>query len=141
MTSTPSGVQCLSEPWTIARNRFLDILNDNERALFNEATLENLYYSASNVERKDRQTSKTRAVIKKLRPLVLAVENYGKAFDTYANIAPLYLAPIWGGIRVILVIAQAHGRFYDVAVDTFGRIGDLLPRLRKRLQDSLLHIC
>jgi hypothetical protein len=129
MTTAISGPG-LSEPWIIAKDRFLDILDDREKVLFNEATLENLYYSASNLERKDRQNSKTRAVVRKLRPLVLAIENYGKAFDTYANIAPLYLAPIWGSIRIILVVAQSHSRFYDVAVDTFSRIGDLLPRLR-----------
>ncbi|KAF7944130.1 hypothetical protein EAE96_010534 [Botrytis aclada] len=50
--------------------------------------------------------------------------------DTVTNIAPLYLAPIWGSICVILVLASSHGKFYDRIIDTFARVGDIIPRLR-----------
>jgi hypothetical protein len=63
--------------------------------------------------------------------LISAVESYGKAIDTIVNIAPMYLAPIWGCLRVVLVIAKAHGKFYDRMVETFRRIGSVLPRFRK----------
>lgn len=56
------------------------------------------------------------------------MEDYGKALDAYANIASLYLAPIWGSIRVVLVIANTHAKFYYRILDTLGRIGDILPR-------------
>lgn len=66
-----------------------------------------------------------------MQPLISAVDDYSKAMDTFANTSSFYLAPIWGSIRVILVMAISHSRFYNRMVDTFGRIGDILPRLRK----------
>jgi hypothetical protein len=119
------------DPWTLAKNRFIEDLDPKEQDLFRNATLENIYYGASNVDRDDSEKSKARLVARKLGPLVSAVESYGKALDTFTNIAPPYLAPIWGCIRVVLVVAKAHGRFYDRIVDTLGRIGDIIPRFRK----------
>jgi hypothetical protein len=118
------------DPWVLARDRFLEELSDPERTLFREATLENLYYNTSNLERDDRN-SKSRTVIHKLQPLVEKIEDYGKAMDAYANVAPTYLAPIWGSIRVLLVISRAYGNFYDRIIEVLGRIGDVLPRFRE----------
>ena len=119
------------DPWLIAKDRFIDQLDPAERALFNEATPENLYYKSSNIQKADQKTSKTRAILRSLEPLTKSIQEYGAAMDTFTNIAPLYLAPIWGSIRVILVLASSHGKFYDRIIDTFARVGDILPRLRK----------
>ncbi|KAF4638043.1 hypothetical protein G7Y89_g25 [Cudoniella acicularis] len=128
-------------PWEIAKERFMADLDDEKKAAFLSASMENLFYCASNVDREDQQTSKTRSMIKIMSPLVSAVEDYGSALDTYANIASLYLAPIWGSIRVVLALAKVYGRFYARMVETFGRIGDILPRLRdyQRIFDSKKH--
>ncbi|TGO88249.1 hypothetical protein BPOR_0174g00020 [Botrytis porri] len=118
------------DPWLIARDRFVEKLDRAERALFNEATPENLYYKSSNIQKVDQKNSKTRAVLRSLGPLTKSIQDYGAAMDTFSNIAPLYLAPIWGSLRVILVLASSHGKFYDRIIDTFARVGDILPRLR-----------
>ncbi|KAE9367461.1 hypothetical protein N431DRAFT_348615, partial [Stipitochalara longipes BDJ] len=127
--------------WELAKARFLDGLDDTEKAMFTEATAENVFYQASNVQRDDSRDSKSRAILQTMQPLISAVDDYGKAMDTFANISSLYLAPIWGSVRVILVIASSHGRFYNRMVDTFGRIGDILPRFREyqRIFDSDKH--
>jgi hypothetical protein len=52
-----------------------------------------------------------------------------QGYGAYANIAPMYLAPIWGSVRVLMVIARAYGKFYNRIVETLGRIGDVLPQL------------
>jgi hypothetical protein len=104
----------------------LEGLNKKERAIFDDATLENLFYRASNVERDDREESKARLVVRRMQPLISAVEDYGKALDAYANIASLYRASIWGSIRVVLVIESSHAKFYARIVDIFSRIGDIL---------------
>jgi hypothetical protein len=134
-TGTGSGSAPVSfsdnDPWTLATSRFLEDLDTKEQELFRNATLENIYYSASNLDRDDSENSKARLVSRKLGPLVAAIESYGKALDTFTNIAPLYLAPIWGSIRVVLVVARAHGRFYERILETFCRIGDVIPRFRE----------
>jgi hypothetical protein len=124
------------DAWDIAKACFLEGLNDKEKATYNEATAENILYAASNIQREDQIESKTRSLLANLQPLVSAVEDYGKAMDTFANISSVYLAPIWGSIRVVLVIASNHGRFYHRMIDTFGRIGDILPRFRKLLNQN-----
>lgn len=65
----------IEEPWVLAKERFLADLDDEERVLFNKATLENLYYSTSNLDREDRDRSKLRLTIQKLQPLVSAIES------------------------------------------------------------------
>jgi hypothetical protein len=130
-SSRSAGPEEASDPWKIAKARFLEGLDEQERILFNEATIENLYYSTSNLERQDQNESKSRAILRDLQPLISAVDDYGKALDTYANIAPIYLAPIWGSIRVIPVLASSFGKFYGRMVNMCSRIGDILPRFRK----------
>lgn len=118
------------DPWTLAKNRFLADLDPKEQDLFRDATPENLYSGTSNLDRDDSEKSKTRLAARKLGPLVSAIESYGKALDTFANIVPIYLAPIWGCIRVVLVVARAYGKFFDRVVETLERIGDVIPRFR-----------
>jgi hypothetical protein len=61
--------------------------------------------------------------------------SYGKAFDTISNSAPVYLAPLWGSIRVLLVVARSYGRFYEKIVDTLNRVGDIIPHCRRYSDD------
>ena len=129
----PNRTSC--DPWLLAKERFLNDLDDHEKALFRNATLENLYYGANCRERDD-QKSKARQLICKLQPLVEKVDDYGKAMDVYANAAATFISPIWGSIRVLIVLVRAYGKFYDRVVETLGRIGDVLPRLRKSVAVS-----
>ncbi|KAE8442960.1 hypothetical protein EG329_002498 [Mollisiaceae sp. DMI_Dod_QoI] len=117
-------------PWELAKARFLEDLDPAERQLYDNATLENIYYATSNANRNDAESSKARAIIQKLQPLVSAIQSYGAAMDTFAQIAPLYLSPIWGCIRVLLVAAEAQSKFYAKIVDVLARVGDILPRFR-----------
>ncbi|PQE18876.1 P-loop containing nucleoside triphosphate hydrolase protein [Rutstroemia sp. NJR-2017a BVV2] len=121
----------LSDPWLIAKERFVRDLDPAERKLFDEATPENMYYKSSNIQRADAENSKARKVLHLLQPLVVTIEDYGKAMDTFSNVAPLSLGPIWGCIRVVLVLASNYGRFYDAIIHTLARIGDILPSLRQ----------
>ncbi|TGO25575.1 hypothetical protein BPAE_0077g00230 [Botrytis paeoniae] len=130
MASPITASATTHDPWLIAGDRFVEKLDPAERALFNEATPENLYYKSSNIQKADQKNSKTRAVLRSLGPLTKSIQDYGAAMDTFSNIAPLYLAPLWGSLRVILVLASSHGNFYDRIIDTFARVGDILPRLR-----------
>src|SRR5450432_770340 len=102
-----------SDPWQIARNRFLQDSSPEERLLFASATIETLYYDTSNTEREDRKKSRMRNRLQKIQPLVDKLEEYGQAMDLYANAASWILAPIWGSIRVVLVLAQCYNGFFE----------------------------
>lgn len=114
-------------PWSLAKERYLSGLEESERALFNEATIENLYYKTANESRHERKHSK---ISQKLQPLVAAIKDYGQALDVFTNISPLSLAPIWGSIRVLLVLAEKYNKYYSQICDVLSRIGDLLPRFK-----------
>lgn len=127
--ATPTSAS--PDPWELAKSRFLQDLEPHEKDIFNNATLENIYYSTSNINRDDAEKSRIRGVSRRLGPLVSAIESYGGAFDAFTQISPQYLSPIWGSIRVILVVARSYSKFYDKIVDTLSRIGDILPRFRE----------
>jgi hypothetical protein len=130
LATPPSGSLVIPErdPWLIARNRFLQDSTAEEKLLFNSATVETLYYDTSNTEREDRKSSKMRNVARKLQPLVDVIQEFGAAMDVYSNAYPLVLAPLWGSIRVLLVLGQSYKGFFDMVVRALEEIGDALPR-------------
>jgi hypothetical protein len=130
--ASPTPANASLDPWLLAKRALSRRPRAPREDPFHEATLENSYYGTSNLERDDRN-SKSSAIIHKLHPLVEKVEEYGNALDAYANIAPMYLSPILGSIRVLVVIARVYGKFYNRIVETLGRIGDILPRFRKSM--------
>ena len=118
------------DAWTRARRRYIEDLSQNELELFNNATLENVFYTASARQKVHHAHSTTRHLGTKLQPFVAAIEQYGKAFDVYANASSLILGPLWGSVRVLLHLASEFQKYFDKLVDMFVRIGDVLPQFR-----------
>jgi hypothetical protein len=69
-----------------------------------------------------------RNVARKLQPLIDVIQEFGAAIDVYSNAYPLVLAPLWGSIRVLLVLGQSYKGFFDVIVHALEEIGEALPR-------------
>lgn len=92
------------DPWELARDRYLEDLSEDEKALFEKATIENIFYGASTAQKLHEADSKTRLAARKLKPLVAALEQYGKALDVYSNASPTIMCPLWGSIRVVLQV-------------------------------------
>jgi hypothetical protein len=90
----------------MGKTRFLNKLSADDKIIFKDATLENLYYDASNVEGGDRQ-SDVRITINKLRPLIAALEDVGKALDTFSQIGTTIFSSIWRVFRLCLC-SQGH---------------------------------
>jgi hypothetical protein len=80
----------------------MEDLNEEEKKTFATASLENLFYSASAEHKDYEEKSISRAISRRLKPFVSAVDQYGAALDVYTNTCPLAMAPLWGSIRVIL---------------------------------------
>jgi len=90
------------DPWVIARNRYMTDLNEEERRLFQTASLGNLIESAGAAQKDHEEHSKSRAISRRLEPFVSAVSQFGQALDVYANTYSLAMGPIWGSVRVLL---------------------------------------
>ncbi|KAL9013111.1 MAG: hypothetical protein Q9173_002171 [Seirophora scorigena] len=118
------------DAWTRARDRYVEDLSKEEVALYQAASPESIFYDASAAEKIHTSSSRGVKVADKLRPLIAAIEQYGKALDIYANAYPLVLSPLWGSIRIVLHLAREFGKYFERIVDMFASIGDLLPRFR-----------
>ncbi|KAL8992388.1 MAG: hypothetical protein Q9169_007138 [Polycauliona sp. 2 TL-2023] len=118
------------DAWSRARDRYVEDLSKEEKALFENASPESVLYGARAAEKIHSSSSGSVRFADKLRPLIAAIEQYGKALDIYANAYPLVLSPLWGSIRVVLHLAGEFGKYFERIVDMFARIGDLLPRFR-----------
>lgn len=119
-----------SAAWRSAQESFVMSTDIGDREKFYKASPQDTYDEIIAIERnyQRRASRKTKDV---LQPLIEAIEEYGRALDTFANIAPMILAPIWGSILVILVVTSKYNRYYETIIDMLGRIGDVLPRFSK----------
>lgn len=97
------------DAWTLARDRYIEDLTEDEKRIYSTATLENLYYNTSAAEKTHQATSNSRAFVSKLQPFCAAIEQYGEAIDVYANASSLILCPLWGSVRVVLHLAREFG--------------------------------
>ncbi|KAF2097104.1 hypothetical protein NA57DRAFT_77359 [Rhizodiscina lignyota] len=128
MADIRTSISIPTRPWEAARARFIEGLSDEQKQQFENATAENVFYSASVAFSGHERGSKTRALQKRLAPFTTALEEYGKAMDVLTNAASMYLCPLWGSLRVVLQLAQSYGKYYDKLLDMFARIGEVLPR-------------
>jgi len=97
-----------TKPWETAKRRFLDGLAPEQRTLFTEAKLDNLFYTANATYHQHAEDSKLRKIQQKLQPLISSVEEYGRAIDVFAQMSTLVLSPIWGCIRVALHVSLQY---------------------------------
>ena len=93
-----------ADAWTRAKDRYIEDLTHEEKQLYNHATPEQIFYDASVAEKKHEASSTSRGLIHRLQPFVTAIEQYGQALDVYSNAYPLALSPLWGSIRVVLLV-------------------------------------
>ncbi|KAL8770537.1 MAG: hypothetical protein Q9209_003793 [Squamulea sp. 1 TL-2023] len=118
------------DAWTRARDRYVEDLSKEERALYEHASPESIFYDASAAQKIHVSSSTGVKTIERLKPLIAAIEQYSQALDVYANAYPLVLCPLWGSIRIVLQLARGFGEYFERIVEMFARIGDLLPRFR-----------
>ena len=75
-----------------------------ERSKYFDANLEDVVKDANEVASKHCEESRSLKVVERLQPLVTAIEQYGQALDVYANAYPLVLSPLWGSLRIVLLV-------------------------------------
>jgi hypothetical protein len=135
-----------TQPWETAKLRFFENLSPQEIDLYKNASLENLFYDASATQKKHARGSRMWRLQERMSPLIDSIEDYGKAMDVFVNTCPIVLSPLWGSIRVVLLvsaismklqamlnclhIAAEAASFQEKLADCLAQIGDVLPRFR-----------
>ncbi|RFU34097.1 hypothetical protein B7463_g2206, partial [Scytalidium lignicola] len=120
----------LTDPWVIARDQYISDLTVEERKLFEHATLENILLTSTEDQIQHEQQSQSRAVMRRLKPFLSVIEEFGAAFDVFLNTYSLVLAPLWGSLRVIFLLASKYNEIFDRIVEVLERIGYVVPRFR-----------
>lgn len=113
--------------WEQARERFAKDLEEPERLMFAEASLENIFYSASAAQKSHQNSSRSRNLASKLDVLLAGIDQYGKAMDVFSQASP-FLCPLWGALRVVIHLSCQLQRYFAILIDMFEHIGDVLPR-------------
>lgn len=92
------------DAWTRAKSRYVEDLTHAEKQFYMQASPETIFYDASAAEKRHEASSTSRRLMHKLQPFVAAIEQYGQALDVYSNASPLAMSPVWGSIRVLLLV-------------------------------------
>jgi hypothetical protein len=86
-------------------SEFLKKLPPDERAICQQTTgLQALLQDIKKLEEEDREQSKSRRFMEKMRPAVKCLETFGKSLDVLSNAKPEALCVLWGGIRIVLQV-------------------------------------
>ena len=97
-----------TDSWARARQRFLEELDESEKASFQSATFENIFYSASAAQKAHQADSVSRAVAARMNALLTGINEWGQALDVYANASTMILSPLWGSIRVLIHVCTPY---------------------------------
>lgn len=92
------------DAWIRAKNRYIQDLTLEENQIYLRTSPEMIFYDASAAEKRHGASSTSRGLMNKLQPFVAAIEQYGQALDVYSNAHSLALSPLWGSIRVVLLV-------------------------------------
>ena len=118
------------DPWLRAKRDFTRDLSLEEATLFDAATPETILQDASDASRSHYKSSPARKVSQKLQPLIRALEGYGPALDVCANASSTILCPIWGSIRIVLILGRAFQKYFDDLLKILQSLGAALPRFK-----------
>ena len=127
-----SKADTIEDPWALAKADFVDDLTTSERAIFENASLENILFINDKhiVNRKvpSKKHSHLRGASKILTPLISAI---GSNYTAMQTISDVDISTILGCLRVALAIALEYEALFDKVVSTLGVIGSKFPELGK----------
>jgi len=145
MSAIRTSLPIPTQPWKLAKQKFCQGLSLQEARRYEAATPENLFCDASCAQRQQSRGSRVWRLQERLFPLIDSIEEYGKAMDVFVNTCPLIMSPLWGSIRVILLVGEQHrfrdrrqlktfqiaaeaASFQEKLVECLAQIGNVLPR-------------
>lgn len=126
-----------NDAWTKARERFIEDLDETERLVFAEASLENIFYSASAAQKAHQESSRSLYLASKLDSLLAGIDQYGKAMDVLSQASP-FICPLWGALRVLIhvstLVPDVRGSILDFDQSSIIPVPDLLQCLDRHVR-------
>lgn len=81
--------------------------------MFADASLENIFYSASAARKTHEDGSRSRYLASKLSDLLAGIDQFGKALDVMSQ-ASLVTSLLWGSLRVIIHVSSSAMAYENV---------------------------
>ncbi|CZR58779.1 uncharacterized protein PAC_08671 [Phialocephala subalpina] len=117
----------LPSAWERAHSQFSQDLTPAELHIYQTASIETITNDMKVADRSFK-SSRSKQMLDKISPFVDTIHRYGSALDVLANTYPLIMAPLWGGIRVILCLAHQCGSYFKNVANMISQIDEHLPR-------------
>ncbi|KAI5778710.1 hypothetical protein EDC01DRAFT_634495 [Geopyxis carbonaria] len=133
--STQKNVGNHIDAWDRAVSIFTQDLGPSEKDLYMSATPKKVLQSAEEIHTRASKKDKLLHAAGVLQPFIYKLEQLGKPLDIYSGASNTVLAPLWGSIRVLIVLVGAHEKYYVLIADMLGRIGEAIPLLEE-IQDQ-----
>jgi hypothetical protein len=93
-----------SSTWQNAVKHSQAFLSEEERNRFGKSDPEDIVQDFQSSQFARGQTSRIQIILRKIQPLVAAIERYGKPLDVIVNASPEILSPAWGTLRALLLV-------------------------------------
>ena len=104
-----------------ALSRYLGKLSDKEKLLMKDChDPETFAEYLSGVVRKHHESSSSRKVMDFCQPAIDGFRQFAQALDVFCNAKPDVLSVLWGGLRVVLRVAESFQEFFDAIVSSIG---------------------
>lgn len=84
----------------------------------------------NSVENKHHESSSSRKIVDFCQPAIDSFRQFAKALDVFYSVKPAVLAVLWGGLRIVLLVAESFQEFFDAILSSIQLIGANLKRVK-----------
>ncbi|KUJ17699.1 uncharacterized protein LY89DRAFT_733531 [Mollisia scopiformis] len=117
----------ISSTWQRAVERSTSLLSREEQVKYENSCPEDIVQDFRNHHL---VRGKIDNFLKRVQPLVTAIERYGEPLNVIVNASPTILSPTWGILRALLIIAREYEDYFSKLMKMLQQIGDALPRFQ-----------
>jgi hypothetical protein len=99
-------------------------------------TIDELYSAMHDIQQKQAK-SKTLVALRRIEPYLQGLQQYNSVLDTFCQVKPEVMGLVWGGLRLILQLANSLVAAFKKLVEVLAEIGQVLPRFQKYMESGI----
>ncbi|KAK5655046.1 hypothetical protein OQA88_5945 [Cercophora sp. LCS_1] len=113
--------------WSDAVKASRELLSKAERDRFGRSGPHDIITDFEGSQTAAGKSSRVQNILRKIQPLVSAIERFGKPLDVVVNASPEILSPAWGILRAVLIIARDYELYFSKLLDMLRDVSDAIP--------------
>jgi hypothetical protein len=105
-------------------------LSPEDKALLTNCQDPDIFLShLKDLDNRHHGASHSRRAVEFCGPVNVAFRRFGKALDVFCQIKPEILASLWGGLRIVIHVAESFKEFFDSIMSSLETIGNNISRV------------